>query len=54
MNFILIGLIGYILAQLLIGFYVSRRIRAESDYLLGGQSLGYGRTTFSMGQKEGK
>ncbi len=35
MNFILIGLIGYIFAQLLIGFYVSRRIWTECDYLLG-------------------
>ena len=48
MNGVLIGVFVYILAQLLIGMYVSRRIKTESDYLLAGRSLGYGLATFSI------
>jgi solute:Na+ symporter, SSS family len=45
---VLFGLLAYIAAQLLIGMVVSRRIRTESDYLLGGRSFGYGLATFSF------
>ncbi|MEW6353058.1 MAG: sodium:solute symporter family protein [Pseudomonadota bacterium] len=48
MNAVLIGVFVYILAQLLIGVLVSRRIKTEADYLLAGRSLGYGLATFSI------
>ncbi len=35
----LLALLGYVLLQMLIGVWVSRRIRSESDYLLAGRSL---------------
>ena len=37
MNGITLGLFAYILAQLLIGLLVSRRVSTESDYLLAAQ-----------------
>ncbi len=36
------------LAQLVIGVVVSRRIRTEDDYLVAGRSLGYGLATFTI------
>lgn len=48
MNVVLIGIFVYILAQLLIGVLVSRRIKTEADYMLAGRSLGYGLATFSI------
>lgn len=48
MNFILVGILGYILMQLIIGFWVSRKIQTEDDYLLAGRSLGYVLATFSI------
>ena len=48
MNTVLLGILGYVLAQLGIGAWVSRRIRSEDDYLLGGRRLGYGLGTFTI------
>jgi len=48
MNWLLIGLALYVLAQLVIGAVVSRRIASEDDYLLAGRSLGYRLATFSI------
>lgn len=47
MNAVLWGVLGYVLLQFAIGIYVSRRIRTEDDYLVGGRSLGYGLATFT-------
>lgn len=44
----LLAVSAYMLMQLGIGMWVSRRIRTESDYLLGGRTLGYTLTTFSI------
>ncbi len=48
MNAVLIGVLVYVLVQLLIGVLVSRRITTQEDYLLAGRSLGYGLATFSL------
>ena len=48
MNLILLGIIIYIGLQLFLGFYISRFIKSEDDYLLGGRKLGYFLTTFSI------
>jgi SSS family transporter len=48
MNVILIGILLYILLQLLLGYVVSRSIKTEDDYLLAGRRLGYGLATFSI------
>ncbi len=48
LNATLVSIGVYILAQLGIGAYVSRRIRTETDYLLAGRSLGYGLGTFTI------
>lgn len=48
MNIILLGILIYILLQLLLGFYISRFIKSENDYLLGGRNLGYVLATFSI------
>lgn len=48
MNATLTGILIYIAAQLLIGFFVSKKIRNEEDYLLAGRSLGYGLAIFSI------
>jgi SSS family transporter len=42
------GIFGYILAQLAIGIYVSRRITTEDDYLVAGRSLGPWIATFTV------
>jgi Na+/proline symporter len=44
----LAALLAYLLLQLGIGVWVSRRIATESDYLVAGRRLGYGLATFSM------
>ena len=44
----LAAIFAYLVIQLGIGLWVSRRIRSESDYILAGRSLGYGLTTFSI------
>ena len=40
MNPLLVGIIAYVLGQLAVGVWVSRRIRTEDDYLVAGRSLG--------------
>ncbi|MDZ4701432.1 MAG: sodium:solute symporter family protein [Rhodothermales bacterium] len=44
----LLAILGYVLMQLGIGAYISRRIKTEEDYLVAGRSLGYGLTTFTL------
>jgi Na+/proline symporter len=44
----LIATLAYVVIQLLIGAYIGRRVRNETDYLLGGRSLGYTLATFSI------
>ncbi len=44
----LLAIFTYLAAQLGIGFWVSRRIRTEEDYLIAGRRLGYTLATFSM------
>ncbi len=48
MNTVLLGVTGYVLAQLALGVVVSRRIRTEDDYLVAGRRLGYGLATFTI------
>lgn len=48
MNWILFGVLVYIVIQLVIGLLVSRNIESEEDYLLAGRSLGLGLATFSI------
>jgi SSS family transporter len=48
MNLVLLGVLGYIVVQLAIGVLVSRSIKTESDYLIGGRRLGLGLVTFSL------
>jgi Na+/proline symporter len=48
LNTTLLTIFLYILAQLGIGIFISRRIKTEDDYLLAGRKLGYGLTTFSV------
>jgi Na+/proline symporter len=42
------GVIGYLLAQMLLGVWVSRRIATESDYWVAGRRLGPGLMLFSV------
>ena len=44
----LLAILGYVLVQLGIGAFISRRIKTEEDYLVAGRSLGYGLTTFTL------
>src|SRR6185503_17206957 len=48
MNTVLIGLLFYVVLQLLVGMLVSRGIRSEADYLVAGRRIGLGLATFSM------
>ena len=48
MNNILLGILGYISLQLLLGVFISRRIRTEDDFLLAGRNLGYSLAIFSI------
>ncbi len=48
MNNILLGILAYILLQLLLGVLVSRKIRNETDFLLAGRRLGFVLATFSI------
>jgi SSS family solute:Na+ symporter len=47
-NWVLLGIIVYILIQLVIGIVVSKKINNEDDYLLAGRSLGTGLATLSV------
>jgi Na+/proline symporter len=44
----LVALLGYVVVQLAIGFWVSRTVHSEQDYLLGGRSFGPLLTTMSV------
>jgi solute:Na+ symporter, SSS family len=48
MNLELIGITLYVLAMLVLGFYVSKRIKTDDDYFLAGRSLGPFLATFSI------
>ena len=48
MNIILVGILGYIVLQLVLGVVASKRTRTESDFLLAGRNLGYALATFSI------
>ena len=48
MNWELFGISLYVLGMLVIGFYVSRRIKNDDDYFLAGRSLGPFLATFSI------
>lgn len=48
MTLSLAALLGYVVVQLGIGFWVSRNVRDEQDYLLGGRSFGPLLTTASV------
>jgi Na+/proline symporter len=48
MNAIVVGIIGYIGLQILIGAWVARRVATETDYMLAGRSLGVGLAATSI------
>jgi Na+/proline symporter len=48
MNTTLLALLAYMLLQFGIGWWVSRRIQTETDYLVAGRKLGYWLMTFSV------
>jgi len=48
MNAIIVGIIGYIVVQILIGAWVARRVATETDYMLAGRSLGVGLAATSI------
>jgi Na+/proline symporter len=47
-NWLLLALLGYLVAQLAIGVWVAPRIRTEDDYLVAGRRLGYPLTIFTI------
>jgi Na+/proline symporter len=48
MHVTLPAIVAYVLVQLGIGWWVSRRIRTEDDYLVAGRNLGYGLAIFTV------
>jgi SSS family solute:Na+ symporter len=48
MSAVLIGIIGYVGLQILIGAWVARRVATETDYMLAGRSLGVGLASASI------
>jgi Na+/proline symporter len=48
MNWVLFSVLGYVVAQLVFGFVVSRRVHSEADYLVAGRSLGLGLSVFTV------
>jgi solute:Na+ symporter, SSS family len=48
MNLELTGITIYVVAMLMLGFYVSKRIKTDDDYFLAGRSLGPFLATFSI------
>lgn len=48
MNYELFGISLYVGVMLIVGFYLSRRIKTDDDYFLAGRSLGPGLATFSI------
>src|SRR4026209_1637326 len=47
-NWLLVAILGYVLAQFAVGTWVSRRMVNEADYILAGRRLGVGLITFSV------
>lgn len=45
---VLAGILVYIAGQLALGFWISRRIATEDDYLVAGRSLGFAVSTFTI------
>lgn len=43
-----VAILGYLVIQFLIGYWVSLKIKSQDDYLLAGRSLGLGLATFSI------
>src|SRR5262245_60877273 len=48
MNWLLLAIVGYVLAQFAVGTWVSRRMASEADYILAGRNLGVPLVTFSV------
>jgi SSS family transporter len=48
MNGILLGVLGYIAVQFAVAIWVSRRIKTETDYILGGRQIGFTLAAFSV------
>ena len=48
MNLVSVAIICYILAQVLIGILMSKRMSSESDFILAGRSLGLTMGTFTI------
>lgn len=48
MNMVLLGIVVYVLCQLLIGVLLTRRVRTEADYLLAGRRIGLGLGSFTV------
>ncbi len=48
MSGVLLGVVAYVLAQFVIGAWVSRRMQGEADYILAGRKLGLALVTFSV------
>jgi SSS family transporter len=48
MSGILLGVLAYIILQFAVAIWVSRRIRTESDYILGGRQIGLALAAFSV------
>lgn len=47
-NWLVISVMAYIVGQLVLGVWVSRRVRSESDYLVAGRSLGPWLSVFTV------
>jgi Na+/proline symporter len=47
-NAVFAGVLIYLAAQLALGFWISRRVKTEDDFLLAGRSLGYTLSTFTI------
>jgi len=48
MTMIWLAVVGYLALQLAIGYWASRRVKTEKDYLLAGRSLGFWFVAFSL------
>jgi SSS family transporter len=48
MNWLLFGIVGYVLVQFAVGLYVARFIKSEQDFLLAGRRLGLGLAAFTI------
>ncbi len=47
-NWLLVAIVAYVVAQFAIGAWVSRRMASEADYILAGRRLGTGLVAFSV------